>query len=71
MQQEPSTVEDLESLYPNYMDGGLTWLIFGNCSEDIIRDIEKQWFPTNVVKRALVHDIWVRHPRRQQQGKVM
>jgi hypothetical protein len=53
------------------MDGGLTWQIFGNCSADIIRDIEKKWFPRNVVKRALVHDIWVRYPRRQQQGKVM
>ena len=71
MQQGSSTEEELAVLYPNYTDEGFTWEAFGNCSEVIITGIEAEWFPTSFIKRGKVHDIWARHPIRQQQGKVM
>ena len=71
MQQSSSTEEELALLYPNYTDDGFTWDDLGNCSDENISDIEKEWFPTSAVKRGKVHGIWARHPIRQQQGKVM
>ena len=71
MQQSSSTEEELALLYPNYTDDGFTWEAFGNCSEDDIKDIKREWFPSSAVKRGRVTDIWARHPIRQQQGKVM
>ena len=71
MQQGSSTEEELASLKPGFTDDGFTWIAFGNCSEDDIKDIKREWFPNSAVKRGRVTDIWSRHPIRQQQGKVM
>ena len=71
MQQQPSTEEELGKLYPKYTDEGFTWEAFGNCSEVIITGIEAEWFPDSAAKRIKLESIWVRHPIRQQPGKVM
>lgn len=67
-----STEEELTLLKPNYTDE-ISWIAIGNCNEVIITGIEAEWFPTSFIKRAKLHDIWARHPIRQQQqqGKVM
>ena len=70
MQQE-STEEELGKLYPKYTDEGFTWKAFGNCSPNIIDRLVTKWFSDNPVKQGQVHDIWARHPIRQQPGKVM
>jgi hypothetical protein len=70
-QRGPSSEEELALLYPNYTDDDFTWEAFGNCSTDIIDRLVMKWFPEKPAKQGLVHDIWARHPIRQQQGKVM
>jgi hypothetical protein len=70
MQQEPSTEEELYSLKPGFTDE-ISWIAFGNCSQENINDIEREWFPNSTIKRVKVHDIWARHPIRQQQGNVI
>lgn len=61
-----STVEDLNRLYPNWSDDEFTWTAFGGCTQEILNDLMKDWFPTNAKSRAKLQDIWNRHSLRQQ-----
>jgi hypothetical protein len=68
MQQ--SSEGDLEELKPDFT-AQFTWQDFGSCSAENIDDLERDWFPNDPIRRTQLHDLWVRHPLRQQQGKVM
>ena len=57
---------DLEALAPNWNANGLTWIAFGNFTENDIEGLKFQWFPDDAEKRGRLQDIWTRHHERQQ-----
>ena len=60
-----SSVTDLDELLPNWRATKLTWVAFGNSTQE---DIKAQFFPTNAVDRIRLQDIWMRHHARHPAG---
>ena len=61
-----STEGDLTALKGDWKDSGLTWVQFGDFSQDDINGLKLQWFPQDAVKRGQLQSVWIKHHDRQQ-----
>ena len=62
-----STIDEFKALVLNYP--GLTFGIFGNGTQDDLNELKKELFPTSLMSRYQLQDLWARHPLRQGQKK--
>jgi hypothetical protein len=60
-----SSEQELSDLYQGWNSDGLTWVAFGNSTQEDLNGLKNSWFPENPVRRTKVQDIWTRHPNRQ------
>ena len=60
-----STIDEFKALVLNYP--GLTFEIFGNGTQDDLNELKKELFPTSLISRYQLQDLWARHPLRQGQ----
>jgi hypothetical protein len=62
-----STIDEFKALVLNYP--GLTFEIFGNGTQDDLNELKKELFPTSLVRRYQLQDLWARHLLRQGKRK--